>query len=83
MLLAFIANEPRTGYALKRLFSTTPASVYRHSPGALYPALRRLVDRDLLWVEETVSEGGRAIRVYRATEAGIGSLQRRKIRSPY
>jgi DNA-binding MarR family transcriptional regulator len=45
--------------------------VYRHSPGALYPALRRLVDRELLSVEETVSEGGRRIRVYRTTDAGL------------
>ena len=71
VLLAFIADEPRTGYALKRLFSTTPATVYRHSPGALYPALRRLVDRGLLSVAERVSETGRGIRVYQATEAGL------------
>jgi len=29
------------------------------------------VSRGLLWVEETVSEGGRGIRVYRATEQGM------------
>jgi hypothetical protein len=29
------------------------------------------VDRKLLWVEETVSEGGRGIRVYRATQQGM------------
>lgn len=71
VLLAFISHQPRTGYELKRLFSTTPASVYRHGPGALYPALRRLVDRGLLSVEETVSDAGRDIRVYRATTAGF------------
>ncbi len=36
----------------------------------MYPALRRLVARGLLTVEETVSSGGREQRLYHATEAG-------------
>ena len=40
------------------------------SPGALYPALRRLEDRGLLQAEKTVSSGRRAQRVYHVTEAG-------------
>jgi hypothetical protein len=36
----------------------------------MYPALRRLVARGLLAVEETVSSGGREQRLYHATEAG-------------
>jgi DNA-binding PadR family transcriptional regulator len=70
VLLGVIADEPRSGYGLKRLFNASPASVYRPSPGALYPALRRLERRGLLCVEETVSSGRRAQRVYHVTEAG-------------
>lgn len=69
VLLAYIARAPYSAYGLKRLFSTTPASVYRPSPGALYPALRRLVGRGLLTVTDTVSEG-RAQKLYQVTEAG-------------
>jgi PadR family transcriptional regulator, regulatory protein AphA len=47
--------------------------VYNPSPGALYPALRRLVERGLLSVRDTVSAGGRALRLYRVTEAGEGA----------
>ncbi len=36
----------------------------------MYPALRRLVARGLLRVEETVSRGHRELRLYHATEAG-------------
>lgn len=36
----------------------------------MYPALRRLVARGLLAVEETVSSGGREQRLYHATGAG-------------
>lgn len=36
----------------------------------MYPALRRLVARGLLTIEETVSRGRREQRLYHATEAG-------------
>jgi PadR family transcriptional regulator, regulatory protein AphA len=70
VLLGFLAGEPRSGYELKRWFSATPVGVYQPSPGALYPALRRLVARGLLAVEETVSAGRRPKRLYHATDAG-------------
>jgi DNA-binding PadR family transcriptional regulator len=70
VLLGYIVREPQSGYGLKKRFGTTPASVYQPSPGAMYPALRRLVARGLLTVEETVSRGHREQRLYRATEAG-------------
>jgi DNA-binding PadR family transcriptional regulator len=70
VLLAYIAREPYSGYGLKRVFTSTPASVYRPSPGALYPALRRLTGRGLLTVKEEVSAGARRRRLYHATEAG-------------
>ena len=70
MLLGFIIREPLSGYGLKKRFSASPAGVYQPSPGALYPALRRLVARGLLSVEETVSHGRRELRLYHATEAG-------------
>jgi PadR family transcriptional regulator, regulatory protein AphA len=71
VLLGMLVNEPRSGYDLKKLFSATPAAVYQSSPGALYPALRRLVQRGLLRVQEEISASGRARRVYHATEAGL------------
>ena len=70
MLLGFIIREPLSGYGLKKRFSASPAGLYQPSPGALYPALRRLVARGLLSVEETVYHGRRELRLYHATEAG-------------
>jgi DNA-binding PadR family transcriptional regulator len=51
----------------------TPASVYQPSPGALYPALRRLEERGLLHAEKQVSSGRRALRLYQVTEAGLAA----------
>jgi DNA-binding PadR family transcriptional regulator len=74
VLLGVIADEPRSGYGLKKMFSSSPASVYQPSPGALYPALRRLEQRGLLHAEEQVSSGRRALRLYQVTEAGRAVL---------
>jgi DNA-binding PadR family transcriptional regulator len=71
VLLGVIADEPRSGYGLKKMFSSSPASVYQPSPGALYPALRRLEERGLLHAERQVSSGRRALRLYQVTQAGL------------
>lgn len=70
VLLAYVALSPESGYSLKRLFATTPATVYTPSPGALYPALRRLSAAGLLRSEETVSAGKRTQRLYHITQEG-------------
>jgi DNA-binding PadR family transcriptional regulator len=70
VLLAYIVMSPQSGYSLKRLFAATPATVYNPSPGALYPALRRLAGAGLLSAEDAVSRGQRTRRLYQATEAG-------------
>jgi DNA-binding PadR family transcriptional regulator len=70
VLLGYIAAEPRSGYDLKRTFSTTPSAVYQPSPGALYPALRRLERRGLTQVREAGSAGRRTRRLHHATAAG-------------
>ena len=69
VLLGVIASEPRSGYGLKKMFSASPSSVYQPSPGALYPALRRLEARGLLRAEK-IANGRRAQRMYHVTEAG-------------
>jgi PadR family transcriptional regulator AphA len=70
VLLGYISREPCSVYGLKKVFNASPASVYQPSPGALYPALRRLEGQGLLGTEEIVSSGRRAQRLYHATEAG-------------
>jgi DNA-binding PadR family transcriptional regulator len=69
ILLGVIDSEPRSGYGLKKSFSSSPSSVFQPSPGALYPALRRLEARGLLRAEK-ISTGRRAQRMYYVTDAG-------------
>ena len=69
ILLGVIDGEPRSGYGLKKMFSASPSSVYQPSPGALYPALRRLEARGLLSAER-ISTGRRDQRMYHVTSTG-------------
>ena len=69
VLLGVIDSEPRSGYGLKKVFNASPSSVYQPSPGALYPALRRLEARGLLHAEK-ITNGRRAQRMYYVTDAG-------------
>src|ERR1700749_4587647 len=81
VLLGVIDSEPRSGYGLKKLFNASPASAYQPSPGALYPALRRLEERGLLRAEQQVSSGRRALRLYQVTDAGLAAYLER-VRRP-
>jgi len=47
-LLGLIGQEPRSGYDLRKFFSSTPMISFSDSPGAIYPALRRLEQRGLV-----------------------------------
>jgi DNA-binding PadR family transcriptional regulator len=70
VLLGIIAAQPQSGYQLRKYFTDTPAAVYQPSPGALYPALRRLRARGLLASERVVSAGRRRRELYQLTAPG-------------
>lgn len=46
-LLGQISIASRSGYALRRVFETTPMGSYSSSPGSIYPALKSLCARGL------------------------------------
>lgn len=67
-LLGLLAQEPRSGYDLRKVFSLTPFNHFSDSPGAIYPALRRLTARG--WVAAEAPAGGRRRQVFRLTPKG-------------
>ena len=76
-VLGLISQEPRTGYDLRKVFATTPMGHFSSSPGAIYPALKRLEEDGLI---EGVVEGKdtlRPKRVYTLTEKGEAALKQR------
>lgn len=68
-LLGQISLASRSGYALRKVFETTPMGNYSSSPGSIYPALKGLQARGLV---RTVgpARGGR----YEITPAGADRL---------
>lgn len=71
VLLGLICLSPSSGYDLKRIFAATPMGIYQPGSGALYPALRRLEAKGLVWPKpDAVSKSARHRRVYELTQAG-------------
>lgn len=47
-LLGLLHQQPHSGYDLRKIFATTAMGHYSSSPGAIYPALKRLETRGLI-----------------------------------
>lgn len=74
-LLGLIHMQPQTGYDLRKIFETTPMGHYSSSPGAIYPALKRLEEQGLIEGEVADADTLRPKRVYSATQKGIDVLR--------
>ena len=73
-ILGLLAGEPRSGYDLRRVFTTTPLGHFSSSPGAIYPALERLADEGLVRGVVADPAAGRPRVVYSLTPAGEAAL---------
>jgi DNA-binding PadR family transcriptional regulator len=79
-LLGLVSQAPRSGYDLRRIFAHTPFSHFSDSPGAIYPALRRLARKG--WLMADSAQGGRRRRLFRLTAAGSRAWHARLGREP-
>jgi len=73
-LLALLRQAPSSGYDLRKLFAETPFVHFSDSPGAVYPALRRL--ERLGHLASVGVGGGRRRRPLRSTAGGLQALRR-------
>lgn len=75
-ILGLLHDAPRSGYDLRKVFESTPMGHYSSSPGAIYPALKRLDERGL--IEGRIDRGTsrRSRQLYRPTEAGTEVFRR-------
>src|SRR5260370_23708791 len=75
-LLGLIWEEPRSGYDLRKFFSSTPMISFSDSPGAIYPALHRLEQRGLVRGHVEERPGLRRRRIFQLTARGRAALRR-------
>lgn len=75
-LLGLIQQKPASGYDLRKIFSSTSMKTYSDSPGAIYPALRRLERQQL--IRSTIEQGAglRRRQVFRLTASGLAELKK-------
>lgn len=76
LILRTLAWGPTHGYAISRWIRETTRDDLQIEEGALYPALRRLEERDLVGAKWKRTETGREAKVYHLTATGRSHLQR-------
>ena len=74
LILKTLSWGPAHGYAISRWLRECSDNELRIEEGALYPALRRLEERDWIESEWRTAESGREARVYNLTRAGQRAL---------
>ncbi len=74
-ILGLISQKPLTGYDLRKVFATTPMGHFSSSPGAIYPALRRIEEAGWIRPDASASRTRRQRVVYQITARGRNVLQ--------
>lgn len=75
MILKALVLGPAHGYAIARWVEQTTDDVLQIEEGSLYPALRRLEDREWVRSEWGLSENNRRARFYTLTARGRAHLR--------
>jgi len=75
-ILGLIFQRPLTGYDLRKVFSTTPMGHFSSSPGAIYPALKRIEDAGWIRGRDGTGTTQRQRVVYEITPSGLKVLRR-------
>lgn len=76
VLMGLLRQQPQSGYDLRKLFATTPLMSYSDSPGAIYPALKKLEEQGHIRSEVKEGNGLRVKRIFRLTSSGTAELRR-------
>ena len=74
-LLGLLHQQPMSGYDLRKMFASTAMGSFSDSPGAIYPALKRLETQGLVRGTVEESTGLRRRRVFRNTPKGLAALK--------
>ena len=75
LILKSLVPGSAHGYAIARWIEDAAADVLSIEEGSLYPALRRLEDRDLVSSEWGLSENNRSAKFYTLSRTGRRRLQ--------
>jgi DNA-binding PadR family transcriptional regulator len=74
-LLGLIHEQPQSGYDLRKIFASTAWGTFSDSPGAIYPALRRLETAGQVCGTVVESATLRRRRVFHITPEGLATFK--------
>jgi PadR family transcriptional regulator AphA len=74
-LLGVLSLGPRSGYEMRRFMEQSTGNFWSESFGQIYPALKEMLAKGLVEIDEAAGEGHPAKKVYRMTEAGMAHLR--------
>jgi PadR family transcriptional regulator AphA len=74
-VLGLLAQQPMSGYDVKRCFESFGWLIHSPSFGSLYPALHALLEDEYLTMQVVEGESGLSRKVYSITEAGQQVLE--------
>jgi DNA-binding PadR family transcriptional regulator len=74
-ILDLLYGKASSGYELRKIFAETPMGGFSDSPGAIYPALRRLETWELIAASATSKSPPRRRRTLELTSEGIAALK--------
>ncbi len=72
MLLGLLGQRACSGYDLRKVITQTPLRHFSDSPGAIYPALTRLLKRK--WISSSAPHGARRRQEFRINDSGRKAL---------
>ncbi|HEX8141479.1 MAG TPA: PadR family transcriptional regulator [Pyrinomonadaceae bacterium] len=75
LVLRILRSGELNGWDIMQRIQIVSRDVLSVTPGALYPALHRLEERELISAEWGVSENNRQAKFYRLTPAGRKQLE--------
>jgi DNA-binding PadR family transcriptional regulator len=75
-VLGLLAQQPMSGYDIKRCFESFGWLIHSPSFGSLYPALHALQEDGCLTMQVVEGESGLSRKVYTITEAGRQALEK-------
>lgn len=74
-LLGLLNEQPMSGYDLRKVFAQTAMGSFSDSPGAIYPALKRLEERGLVRGSVEESASLRQRRVFKLNAKGLAQFK--------
>jgi PadR family transcriptional regulator AphA len=75
LILGLLAQNPMTGYDMRKHVQDVLSVVTNASYGSLYPTLHKLLEEGAVQMDEVEQEGRPAKKIYRITNKGAKDLQ--------